>query len=370
MHFITKQNKIIVAWGIWAYVLFSQVLVISACDSDDLRGLTGFMKGLESPIDGWWHVDSSSSSDCCNWIGITCDSSTGRIVKLQLPKQRLVGHFSDSIFYLDQLTTLNLCLTQLRLLDLSWNELAGTIPAYLGEFKFLFYLDLSNNSLSGEIPKNITRLQSMISRDVSLQEPSPDFPFFMNSNVTGRGSVLQYNQIMRFPPTLDFGTNLLKGPIWPEFENMKKLHVLRLDHNHIQGTIPSSLSGMRSIETLDLSYNKLTGTIPPSLGKLNFLSHFSVAHNNLKGVIPTEGQFSTFSHSSFDGNPGLCGIGYVTCKETQDKTPSSEDDNDDDDFYILLILVLTGFGTGFLLSVISLLVVPRIRGTNKVDRFE
>ncbi|KAL8267064.1 hypothetical protein R6Q59_004408 [Mikania micrantha] len=201
-------------------------------------------------------------------------------------------------------------LTQLQLLDLSWNDLTGTIPAYLGDFNSLFYLDLSNNSLSGEIPKNLTQLPSLISREISLEEPSPDFPFFKKRNTSGSRLTLQYNQIMSFPPSIDLSSNLLTGSIWPEFGSLKKLHVLDLKHNNLSGTIPSSLSGMRSIETLDLSYNGLTGTIPPSLVNLTFLSKFSVAFNNLNGSVPNGGQFLTFSNSSFEGNPGLCG-GHV-----------------------------------------------------------
>ncbi|KAJ0779865.1 putative non-specific serine/threonine protein kinase [Helianthus annuus] len=681
----------VIVLRIWAFLLFSlqtQVAVISqslACNSNDIRGLTGFMKGLESPVDGWWPANSSSSYYCCNWVGITCNSSSGRIVKLELPNKKLHGVFSHSVAYLDQLTTLNLSynsllgplpnslfhlthlealdlsgnkfnsdlpvslnlpalqvfnisdnnftgflpfdlcvnssrirvlnfasnyftgiippqvgnctflehlsvasnsisgiipdfllrlprlqelalennefttisgigdsfsqlvhwdissnrlsgnipdifhsfpklsyfsahsnnlsgmipqslsnsrtisslnlghnsldgsvdincstminltsldlgtnnfsgtipanlascpklkalnlarnklmtgqipesfknfeslsylslsncsfnnlssslrilqhcpnltllvltmnfytealpadddlqfkalkalvigncklkgsipswlngLTELQMLDLSFNQLTGMIPAYLGDFKSLFYLNLAYNSLSGEIPKSILRLESMISRDISSEEPPLDFPLLKPKS-------LQYKQITRFPTLLDVSGNLLTGPIWPEFGNLQKLQVLDLKYNRLSGTIPSSLSGMRSIETLYLSYNNLTGTIPPSLAKLNFLSKFSVAYNNLKGVIPTGGQFSTFSNSSFEGNPGLCGEFFVKCPKDQEssKVPEFEDENDDDDDDILRFLVLTGFGSGFLVTVISLLVVPRIR---------
>ncbi|KAI3501766.1 hypothetical protein L1887_29774 [Cichorium endivia] len=260
-----------------------------------------------------------------------------------------------------------LSLTRLQLLDLSLNHLRGSIPAFFGDFKFLFYLDLSNNSLSGEIPKNLTRLESLISRDISLEEPPTDFPFFKRGDMyKNRELTLQYKQIMRFPPFLDLSSNLLTGPISPDFGNSKRLHVLDLKHNNLSGSIPGSLSGMRSIEMLDLSFNSLTGTIPASLVSLNFLSKFSVAYNNLTGIIPSGGQFLTFTNSSFEGNSGLCGEFFVNChKIDQDplQTPASENNEDSD----ILMPVLTGFGTGFLLTVILLLIVPAIRDKNKTD---
>uniref|UniRef100_A0A803Q6S3 non-specific serine/threonine protein kinase n=1 Tax=Cannabis sativa TaxID=3483 RepID=A0A803Q6S3_CANSA len=199
---------------------------------------------------------------------------------------------------------------QLQLLDLSWNHLVGSIPSWLGGFQALFYLDLSNNTLTGEIPQSLTDLQSLIGKDISLEEPSPDFPFFMKRNISARG--LQYNQVWSFPPTLDLSSNNLSGPIWPEFGQLRKLHVLELRFNNLTGSIPSSLEGMSSLETLDLSHNRLLGQIPSSLVKLSFLSKFNVANNQLHGPIPTGGQFPTFPNSSFEGN-NLCGDHAKPC---------------------------------------------------------
>ncbi|KAI4357189.1 hypothetical protein L6164_001155 [Bauhinia variegata] len=207
---------------------------------------------------------------------------------------------------------------KLQLLDLSWNNLSGTVPPWFGKFECLFYLDLSNNSLTGEIPRNLTGLQSLINRTIALEEPSPDFPFFLKSNASERG--LQYNQIWSFPPKLDLSFNNFSGPIWPDFGNLRKLHVLDLKFNHLSGQIPDALSGMASLETLDLSYNNLSGEIPVSLEKLSFLSMFNVAYNKLEGLIPSRGQFLTFPNSSFEGN-NLCGVHASPCQST-DHAPS------------------------------------------------
>lgn len=249
---------------------------------------------------------------------------------------------------------------QLQLLDLSWNHLSGTIPEWFGEFVSLFYLDLSNNSFTGEIPKNITGLQGLISREISLEEPSQDFPLFLKKNVSANG--LQYNQVGSLPPTLDLSNNFLTGPIWPEFGNLKKLHVFELKCNNLSGTIPSSLSGMTSVETLDLSHNNLSGTIPESLVKLSFLSKFSVAYNQLTGKIPLGGQLQTFSSSSFEGNAGLCGDHASPCPSEEDQAPlGSPRSSKRSRSVIIGMSVGIGFGTTFLLALMCLIVLRTTR---------
>ncbi|KAL7181866.1 hypothetical protein ACSBR1_040722 [Camellia fascicularis] len=126
----------------------------------------------------------------------------------------------DILQHCQNLTILALTLV-FMLLDLSWNRLDGTIPPWLGNFEFLFYIDLSNNYFIGEIPKNLTILECLISRDVLPKDPSLGLPFpFFIERVTSI-SRLQYNQIWRFSPTLDLSNNFLTGPIWPEFGHLK-----------------------------------------------------------------------------------------------------------------------------------------------------
>ncbi|KAJ4974333.1 hypothetical protein NE237_007507 [Protea cynaroides] len=242
--------------------------------------------------------------------------------------------------------------TNLQLLDLSWNKLDGTIPDCLGELKFLFYLDLSNNSLSGVIPESLTSLESLISGNISFEEPSPDFPFFIKRNQTGSG--LQYNQIGSFPPSLDLSNNMLTGTIWPDFGKLKKLLCLNLKCNFLSGHIPSELSMMTNLETLDLSHNNLSGTIPDSLVNLSFLSQFSVAYNQLTGRIPSGGQFLTFPNSSFEGNKDLCErSGPCTVDRNSSGITPRQARNKG---IIIGIAVGIGLGSIFLLALVFLIV--------------
>ncbi|KAH7518518.1 hypothetical protein FEM48_Zijuj09G0180200 [Ziziphus jujuba var. spinosa] len=218
----------------------------------------------------------------------------------------LTGGISEAIFQLQKLISLDIQdnkfsgplskaigkLINLVHLDISSNGFTGIIPYNLNcsTLATLSTLDLASNSFTGPIPNNFPtfllmnfhneelpadptlhfqKLKVLIIAIGDLQEPSPDFPLFLKRNVNIKG--LQYNHFQRFPPTLDLSYNNLSGPIWPEFGNLRKLHILVLKFNKISGPIPSSFSD-----------------------------------NQLYGEIPPRGQFSTFLYSSFEGN-NLCG---------------------------------------------------------------
>nr|GEZ02759.1 leucine-rich repeat-containing protein [Tanacetum cinerariifolium] len=95
----------------------------------------------------------NTSTDCCNWDGVTCDSSTGDVIELDLNCGRLQGtiHHNSTLFNLPHLTYL----------DLSHNRLNGTLPSGLFTSPSLQYLSLWNNMFSGNIPFHSFALPSL-----------------------------------------------------------------------------------------------------------------------------------------------------------------------------------------------------------------
>ncbi|XP_058109124.1 probable LRR receptor-like serine/threonine-protein kinase At3g47570 [Magnolia sinica] len=235
-------------WAIWSFLLVSSIHVpcffgsaARFSNETDLLALLSFKDLIRDDplqsLSSWNHT-----LHFCHWQGVICGGRwhPQRVTALNLTGQNLVGSISPYIANL----------TFLRIIDLSANSFHGRIPEEISRLFRLRYLGLTNNTFTGEIPVNLTHC-------LKLQ-------------------------------VLDLSGNQLTGRIPTELGSLSKLTNLSLRRNNLTGSIPPSLGNLSSLTYLYLSINSLDGNIPSDLGRLVRLTILVIRENELSGMIPPQ----------------------------------------------------------------------------------
>ncbi|KAL6334062.1 hypothetical protein AAG906_001819 [Vitis piasezkii] len=244
-------------------------------------------------------------------------------------------------------------LSRLELLDLSYNQLSGKVPSWIGTaFIDLVILNLRSNVFFGRLPSQFSNLSSLHVLDLAQNNLMGEIPVTL---VELKAMAQEYN--MNIYPLNDNASSswyeerlvvIMKGQSLEYTRTLSLVVGIDLSHNNLSGDI----SMLHQLSSLDLSSNKLSGTIPLSMPSLTFLSYLNLSNNNFSGKIPFIGQMTTFTESTFVGNPDLCGAPLVTkCQEEDpDKKQSAIEDKNyggyiDQWFYLSVGL---GFAMGIL----------------------
>uniref|UniRef100_A0A3B6CGS1 Uncharacterized protein n=1 Tax=Triticum aestivum TaxID=4565 RepID=A0A3B6CGS1_WHEAT len=146
-------------------------------------------------------------------------------------------------------------LTNLEVLDLSYNFLSGSVPASIYNISTLTYLAMGANILAGEIPYNIGyTLPSIQSLVMGVNKFHGQIPTSL-SNTT--------NLIK-----IDLHSNSFHG-IVPSFGTLPNLLHLNLGESYLRAgdwSFLTSLTNCTQLEKLFLNANILQGDLPSSIG--------------------------------------------------------------------------------------------------------
>ncbi|KAF5823048.1 putative non-specific serine/threonine protein kinase [Helianthus annuus] len=191
-------------------------------------------------------------------------------------------------------------------IDLSYNELNGSIPEAFCAFTSLQKLDLTTNGLKGRIPTsfgNFSNLRSLYLGGNSLKEDLSNF-FHLLKPAEKSLQVLDLSSNELFgslPDVTKFAAlkelylpnNDIKGSFPERFEHISNLVIIDLADNHITGLIPD-LSALSSLQELYFERNNLRGTLADKIMPLFELQSLGASSNLLNGTI-TETHVSNLS---------------------------------------------------------------------------
>ncbi|KAH9753708.1 Receptor-like protein 13 [Citrus sinensis] len=219
-------------------------------------------------------------------------------------------------------------MTSLRILDVSFNQLTGSISSSpLVHLTSIEELRLSDNHFripisleplfnhsrlkifhakNNQMNAEITESHSLTAPNFQLQSLSlsssygdgvtfPKFLYHQHDLEYVRLSHIKMNG--EFPnwllenntklATLFLVNDSLAGPFWLPIHSHKRLGILDISNNNIRGHIPVEIGDvLPSLYVFNISMNALDGSIPSSFGNMKFLQLLDLSNNQLTGEIP------------------------------------------------------------------------------------
>ena len=181
-------------------------------------------------------------------------------------------------------------------LDISNAGISDTIPNWFWELSAeLLYMNVSNNNLSGTVANSSIEFAYANEIDLRSNQLEGPIPLFLlkvsalhlyQNKFSELYSICDITEdvILNF---LDVSYNQFSGELPDCWSHFKELRVLTMGNNKLSGKIPVSLGSLTLINTLSFANNSFVGEIPTSLKNCKELIVFDVSQNKLSGPLPT-----------------------------------------------------------------------------------
>lgn len=167
-------------------------------------------------------------------------------------------------------------MTSMKTINVGRNKMTGTIPwdDFL-TWKEIKSFRLTSNSFTGSLPNNpaFWALTTLGTLQLSRNDLSGSIP-----TTIGLSPGLR---------ELEVKSNRLTGAIPSEIGSATRLEKIDLSNNALRSTLPTNLAMLLQLEELELDNNTaITGTVPTDMVSLQQLRQFHVAGTSMEGDIP------------------------------------------------------------------------------------